>query len=248
MSLLLKAAGKGKHTKSCLQCIEGSLIWSGRNQCHPLGIHHQQLAYLHTHLLSRMCPFFCSSEIELCSVAEHGQMLQGASTNQRNQSGAEPWDCGRNDAVLPLSLIFTLQCISPSIYTVFCLASISGQTNYGQKQELDYPPQSFADIIFLHLRNFTSSQAGNGKQVQQLCSLYCSSFSWFHPCCPAALPVQGDTGSQLCVCWLLSLCIPRTALPWAQFTSAFSGYLLTLHALRQSPGLPHRCLFLSLGS
>lgn len=100
-------------------------------------------------------------------MAEHGQMLKGASTNQRNQSGAEPWDCGRNDTVVPLSLFLTLQCISLCIYAVFYLASILGLTNYGQKQDPDYPAQCFAEIMLLHFRNFTSSQAGNGNQVKQ---------------------------------------------------------------------------------
>lgn len=165
--MLLEAAGKGMHTKSCLQCMEGGLIWSGRSKCHPLGIHPSAISISpHTSPFQDV-PVFCSGEMELHSMAGHGQMLEGASTNQRNQSGAEPWDCGRNDAVVPLSLIFTLQCISSCIYAVFCLTSILGLTNQGQKQEPDHPPQSFAEIMFLHLRNFTSSQARNGNQVKQ---------------------------------------------------------------------------------
>lgn len=104
---------------------------------------------------------------------------------------------------------------------LFCLASIPGHKNEGQKQEPDSPAQSLAEIIFLQLRKFTLTQPrqvseSRSSRPPSLLALPVSQLlSCLYPPASLLLPQpQGDVGSLLCVCWLLSLCFPRTVLPW----------------------------------
>lgn len=220
------------HTKSYLKCMEGSLIWSGRNKCHPLGIHPSAITISpHTSPFQDV-PVFCSCEMELCS---NGRTRPDAQRSQHKPEGSvwsralglwEEWCCGPTESDFYTVVYFPMHLCS----ILSCQRLRADKLRAETRARLSTPIPCRDNVLaFKEFHLIPGRSWIPGKAGQQLCSLYCSSFPWFYLCCRAALPAQGDIGSLLCVCWLLSLCIPRTSLPWALGSVSFSIFQVSAH-------------------
>lgn len=157
------------HIKCCLQRMEGSLIWSGRNKCHPAGIHPSAISISpHTSPFQDV-PIFCSCEMELavwqnlarCSK----EPAQTRGINQEQSPGTvegmmlwSHWVRFLHHSVFPMHLCNALS------RQHLRADKLWAETRAGLSTPI------IAEIVLLHLRNLTSAQAGNGNQVKQASS------------------------------------------------------------------------------
>lgn len=157
------------HIKCCLQRMEGSLIWSGRNKCHPAGIHPSAISISpHTSPFQDV-PIFCSCEMELAVWQNLARCSkEPAQTRGINQEQSP----GTVEGMMLWS--HWVRFLHHSVFPMHFCNALSRQHLRADKlwaeTRAGLSTPIIAEIVLLHLRNLTSAQAGNGNQVKQASS------------------------------------------------------------------------------